>query len=46
MEFVDAIREGDGSRILRCWRYLLLLFKATQKHHSSYNNAVTVPLFI
>ena len=29
MEFVDAVREGDGERILRCWRYFLLLFKAT-----------------
>lgn len=28
MEFTDAIREGDGERILRCWRYLLLVFKA------------------
>ena len=24
MEFNDAIREGDGKRILRCWRYFLL----------------------
>lgn len=27
MEFIDAIREGDGDRILRCWRYMLLIFK-------------------
>ena len=27
MEFSDSIREGDGERILRCWKYLLL-FKA------------------
>ena len=26
LEFTDAIREGDGSRILRCWHYLLLIF--------------------
>lgn len=25
-EFSDAIREGDGNRILRCWRYLLPIF--------------------
>lgn len=31
LEFTDGIREGDGSRILRCWRYLLLVFKATNK---------------
>ena len=24
MEFVDAVREGDGERILLCWRYFLL----------------------
>ena len=28
-EFCDSIREGDGHRVLRCWRYLLLIFKAT-----------------
>ena len=26
-EFVDAIREGDGSRVMRRWRYLLLVFR-------------------
>ena len=25
-EFSDAIKEGDGNRILRCWRYLLPIF--------------------
>jgi len=23
LEFADGIREGDGERVLRCWRYLL-----------------------
>ena len=27
LEFSDAIREGDGERIIRFWKYLLLLFK-------------------
>ena len=27
LEFIDAIREGDGERIIRCWKYILLLFK-------------------
>ena len=27
MEYVDAVREGDGDRVLRCWRYLFPLFK-------------------
>ena len=29
MEFKDDIREGDGNRVLRCWKYFLLLFHAT-----------------
>ena len=34
-EFVDAIREGDGERIIRCWRYFLPLFKcAGRKNYS------------
>ena len=28
-EFVDSIREGDGNRVLRCWKYFLLIFNAT-----------------
>uniref|UniRef100_A0A1X7U207 DUF6589 domain-containing protein n=1 Tax=Amphimedon queenslandica TaxID=400682 RepID=A0A1X7U207_AMPQE len=31
MEFSDAIREGDGSRILRCWRYFMIIFKHRQR---------------
>ena len=35
MEFADAIREGDGGRILRCWRYFLVVFKvAGRKNYS------------
>lgn len=30
-EYSDAIREGDGDRVLRCWKYLLVLFKASGK---------------
>ena len=26
LEFSDAIRKGNGSRVLRCWRYLLPMF--------------------
>ena len=33
MEFADAIREGDGEWIIRCWSYLLLLFKATNSRN-------------
>lgn len=29
MEFIDSIREGDGERIIRCWRYFLPLFKSS-----------------
>ena len=27
LNFNDAVKEGDGKRILRCWKYMLLLFK-------------------
>ncbi len=29
MEYSDAIREGDGGRMLRCWRYLLPMFRSS-----------------
>ena len=29
MEFRDAIHEGDGERILRCWKFMLPYFYAT-----------------
>ena len=31
IEFNDAIREGDGTRICRCWKFFLPLFKATNR---------------
>jgi L1 cell adhesion molecule like protein len=34
-EFTDSIREGEGTRCLRCWRYLLLVFKATGRKNYS-----------
>jgi len=35
MEFNDAIREGDGLRILHCWKYFLLHFKeANRKNYA------------
>lgn len=34
LEFSDSIQEGDGDRILRCWRYMMVLFKAT--NHKNY----------
>ena len=33
MEFNDAVREGDGDRILRCWRYFLLIFKVSGRNN-------------
>ena len=29
LDFKDAVREGDGDRIFKHWKYLLLLFKAS-----------------
>jgi L1 cell adhesion molecule like protein len=26
LEFADGIREGDGDRVIRCWRYMMLIF--------------------
>ena len=31
MEYCDSIKDCDGLRIIRCWRYMLLLFKMTNK---------------
>lgn len=30
-EFHDSIREGDGPRDIRCWKFLLLAFKASRR---------------
>ena len=30
--FHDAVREGDGVRIFRCWKFLLLIYKANKNH--------------
>ena len=35
MEFIDSICEGDGERIIRCWRYFLPLFKCSD--HTNYS---------
>ena len=35
MEYSDAIHEGDGLRILRCWRFMLLVLKSTGKRKYS-----------
>lgn len=35
MEFADAIREGDGLRILCCWRVFFPIFKATNRSNYS-----------
>lgn len=33
-EFEDAIREGDGLRVIRCWKFFLPIFKVT--NHKNY----------
>ena len=33
IEFSDSIREADGNRILRCWRYQHLIFRSTQRRN-------------
>ena len=31
LEYCDAIKEGDGFRVLRCWKYNFLIFKCTNR---------------
>ena len=33
--FSDAIKEADGERVLRCWRYLLLIYKGSWRTNYS-----------
>ena len=35
LELSDAIKEGDGERVLRCWRYLLPIFKSSGRKNYS-----------
>ena len=35
LEFHDAIKEGDDNRIIRCWRYFMLIFKARRRKNYS-----------
>ena len=30
-EFEDAIKEGNGERVVRCWRFFLLIFKSSKR---------------
>ena len=32
--FSDAIKEADGERVLRCWRYLLLIYGSWRTNYS------------
>lgn len=32
----DAVKEGDGSRIIRCWQFFLLYYKAYGHHKYAY----------
>lgn len=31
LEFCDSIKEGDGDRVLRCWKFLLPIFKCARR---------------
>ena len=33
MEFCDAVKEGDGDRVIREWKYLLLLYRASKRQN-------------
>ncbi|XP_066930810.1 uncharacterized protein [Clytia hemisphaerica] len=32
----DAIKEGDGERVVRCWKYFTYVFKSTGQAHKNY----------
>ena len=34
LNFDGAVKEGDGERILRCWKFMLLIFRAYK--HTKY----------
>lgn len=34
-EFYDSVKEGDGTRVLRCWHFLLLIYKVS--NHPNYS---------
>lgn len=36
LEFYDAIKEGDGQRIFRCWKFFLVLFKGDERGSTKY----------
>eukprot|EP00731_Ephydatia_muelleri_P025442 Em0017g525a len=42
LEFNDAIREGDGCRVLRCWKFLFLFFRAAGHKNYLYNQGCSL----
>jgi L1 cell adhesion molecule like protein len=40
-EFLDSIKEGDGDRLMLVWKYLLLIFKASNRKNYS-NEALSL----
>ena len=32
-EYSDSIREGDGERVLRCWKYMLPMFHSSRRNN-------------
>ncbi len=36
MNFLDAVKEGDGARVVRQYKFLLLLCKADGQHSTKY----------
>lgn len=45
LEFKDAIREGDGKRILRCWKAMILYFRYAG--HTNYlSEAITTLILV
>ena len=42
LKYQDAIREGDGIRVLDCWNYLMILFKGTGRTNYALEAFITL----
>ena len=42
LNYRDAIKEGDGERIMLCWKYFLPIFKATNRQNYAIEAFITL----
>ena len=46
MYFRDAIKEGDGSRVVRCWRYMLPMFYFSSRKNYANEARTRITFFL